>query len=320
MNMQLSESATVLICDDEDLIRWSLREHLSQQGYRVVEAQDGTECLDVVARTCPDLVITDLKMPRMGGMEVLRSLRQGGNTVPVIVLTAHGGVDSAIEATQLGARGYVGKPFDLRELQIVVERALESHRLENEVRYLRERQKIANYGRLIGEAPAMQRLFSTLERLEDVEAPTVLLTGESGTGKDLLARAIHDSGTRCSGPMMEVDCASLPEQLIESQLFGHERGAFTDASAAKQGLFEVARSGTIFLDEIGETSLAMQAKLLRALESRRFKRVGGVRDIKLDAGIIAATNRDLEDAVAKGTFREDLYFRLAVLTVSPHRS
>ncbi len=308
----MSNGKTILVVDDEELIRWSLSEHLRGQGYNVLEASDGQECLDVVGKTLPDLVLTDLKMPRVDGMEALRRLRERDIDVPVIVLTAHGAVDSAVEATRLGAKAYLSKPFDLREVALAIEKVLEQHRLATEVRYLRE-ERAASYGRLLGSAPTMQRLFDTLRRLEDVDAPTVLIHGESGTGKDLIAHAIHEKGPRRDGPMMEVDCASLPENLIESELFGHERGAFTDARQMKRGLFEVARGGTIFLDEIGEMSLPMQAKLLRALENRQFKRVGGTTTLRLDAGIIAATNRNLADEVREGRFREDLYFRLNVI-------
>ncbi|MBL8618330.1 MAG: sigma-54-dependent Fis family transcriptional regulator [Deltaproteobacteria bacterium] len=304
--------ATILVVDDEELIRWSLVEHLRSEGYTVHEAADGQECLDAVAQQTPDLVITDIKMPRMSGIEALRRLREREDDVPVIVLTAHGAVETALEATRLGAKAYLSKPFDLREVALAVTRVLEQQRLATEVRYHRG-QAATTYGRIIGRSSAMQRLFESMRRLADVEAPTVLLTGESGTGKDLFAHAIHDEGPRKTGPMMEVDCASLPEHLIESELFGHERGAFTDARQTKRGLFEVARGGTIFLDEIGEMSLGTQAKLLRALENRQFKRVGGVSQIRLDAGIIAATNRTLANEVKKGTFREDLYFRLNVI-------
>ena len=306
--------ATIVVCDDEELIRWSVGEHLRSEGYRVIEAEDGEAALKAIDAHAPDLVLTDLKMPVMDGMELLRRVRRDERDLPVIVITAHGAVDSAVEATRLGARDYLTKPFDLREVSIAVEKALEAHRLESEVRYLRG-QKSGAYGQLIGTSQAMKRLFGTLQRLEVIDTPTVLITGESGTGKDLIAHAIHSSGPRKTGPIMAIDCASLPEQLIESELFGHERGAFTDARTTKRGMFEVARGGTIFLDEIGEMSPATQARLLRALESRRFKRVGGVVDITVDAGVIAATNRELGNAVKQGTFREDLYFRLNVVRI-----
>lgn len=310
----MSQNATILVCDDEELIRWSLSEHLRGEGYAVIEAEDGADCLNKVAEFAPDLVVTDLKMPGIDGMEVLRRLREEDRDVPVVVITAHGAVESAIEATRLGASAYLSKPFDLREVSIAVQKALDAHRLEHEVRYFRGRSAGA-YGRLIGASPAMEKLFATLRRLETVNAPTVLVVGESGTGKDLIAQAIHEQGPRREGPFMEVDCASLPEQLIESELFGHQRGAFTDAKTTKRGLFEVARGGTIFLDEIGEMSPGTQAKLLRALENRRFKRVGGTASIALDAGIIAATNRDLSEEVQEGRFRADLFYRLNVIRI-----
>ena len=309
---QLRPDATILVVDDEELIRWSLAEHLRGEGYTVAEAADGLELLDAVSKSPPDLIITDIKMPLLSGVEPLRRLRERDDDVPVIVLTAHGAVETALEATRLGAKAYLSKPFDLREVALAAQRVLEQQRLATEVRYHRG-QHAAAYGQIIGRSLPMQRLFDALRRLGDVEAPTVLLTGESGTGKDVFAHAIHDEGPRKAGPMMEVDCASLPEQLIESELFGHERGSFTDARQTKRGLFEVARGGTIFLDEIGEMSLGTQAKLLRALENRQFKRVGGVSQIRLDAGIVAATNRNLAAEVKKGTFREDLYFRLNVI-------
>ncbi|MFT5686167.1 MAG: two-component system response regulator AtoC [Myxococcota bacterium] len=310
----MAERATILVCDDEELIRWSLNEHLTAEGYRVIEAEDGEECLKRVGDCSPDLVLSDLKMPRMGGLEMLRQLRSRGSEVPVIVLTAFGAVETAVEATRLGASDYLSKPFDLREISLAVDKVLIAERLRHEVRYLRGPSRRA-YSRIIGRSQAMQKMFHTLQRLEEIDTPMVLVIGESGTGKDLIAHAIHEMGPRKTGPMMEIDCASLPEQLIESELFGHEKGAFTDAHTTKRGLFEVARGGTIFLDEIGEMSPTTQARLLRALENRRFKRVGGLVDIAMDASVIAATNRDLAVEVKAGRFREDLFFRLNVIRV-----
>ncbi len=316
----MARGANLLIVDDEELIRWSLCEHLRAEGHEVREAADGHDALQAIEAQAPDLIITDLKMPRVDGLELLRRLRERDDPVPVIVLTAYGAVDSAVQATQLGARAYLSKPFDLREISLQVSRVLESERLSNEIRYLRGQRSPA-YGRIIGASPAMRRLFESLTRLETVEASTVLITGESGTGKDLVANAIHERGPRGTGPFMEVDCASLPENLIESELFGHEKGAFTDARSTHRGLFEVARGGTVFLDEIGEMSPTMQAKLLRALENRRFRRVGGSSTLTLDACVIAATHRDLAQLVREGRFREDLFFRLNVvrLQVPPLR-
>ncbi len=307
-------SDMILVCDDEELIRWSLCEHLELEGYRTMAVQNGKEALEAVREHAPALILMDLKMPVMDGLSALRALRESDLDLPVIMITAHGGVESAIEATRLGATGYIAKPFDLREASLAVARALSEDRLKREVHYLRSRER-QGYAEIVGASPAMQRLFETLRRLERIDAPTVLVQGESGTGKDLVARAIHSRGPRKAAPFMEIDCTSLPEQLMESELFGHERGAFTDARATKRGLFEVAANGMIFLDEIGELPIGMQSKLLRALENRKFRRVGGVADIPLNACIIAATNRNLRDEVKAGRFREDLFFRLHVVPI-----
>jgi DNA-binding NtrC family response regulator len=308
-----SSRASILVCDDEELIRWSVSEFFRNAGYRVTEAANGEEGLQKLSEMPHDLVITDLKMPKMGGLQLLRKVRCQGHKMPFIVLTAHGAVESAVEATQLGAIRYLGKPFNLDEVREAVEIALESHRLDAVAAGHQTAE--VGYGRIIGTSRVMQELYATLRRLEAVAAPTVLLLGHSGTGKEVVAQTIHEEGLRASGPMVQVDCASLPEQLIESELFGHERGAFTDAKAEKRGMFEVARGGTIFLDEIGELSVPMQAKLLRVLENRTFRRVGGTSTLHFDASVIAATNRDLETAVKEGRFREDLFFRLKVIHV-----
>jgi two-component system response regulator AtoC len=308
----VADRPVVVVCDDEELIRWSLSEHLQEEGYDTVPVANGAECVAAVAEHAPAAVLLDLKMPEMDGLTALRKIRESGSDVPVVVITAHGGVESAIQATRLGAGAYLAKPFDLREVALAVARVLEEDRLRQEVHYLRDRQR-HGYGEFIGRSEALRPLFADLERLESIPTPTVLILGESGTGKDVLARSIHGRGPRKNAIFMEIDCAALPEQLIESELFGHERGAFTDARATKRGLFEVAAGGIVFMDEIGEMSPGTQAKLLRALENRTFKRVGGVANIKMDCGIIAATNRDLREEVKKGKFREDLFFRLNVI-------
>lgn len=304
--------STVLVVDDEELIRWSLVEHLKQSGYDVLEGVNGQEAVELVRTASPDVVLLDLKMPVLDGMGALRAMREEGHDTPVIVLTAHGGVESAIEATRLGAADYLSKPFDLREISLVVRKAIDDARVRQEVHYLRSRQR-QGYGEFVGAAKALQPVFTMLQRLERVDAPTVLIQGESGTGKDVIARALHANGPRKDHVFMEIDCAALPEQLVESELFGHERGAFTDARTTKRGLLEVARGGVVFLDEIGEMTPGTQAKLLRALESRRFKRVGGVATIHMDCAVVAATNRDLKEEVKAGNFREDLFFRLNVI-------
>jgi two-component system, NtrC family, response regulator AtoC len=309
-----NEARTILVCDDEELIRWSVAEQLQGAGYHTIEVGDGLACLEAVAQHAPAAVVLDLKMPGLDGLGVLKKLREGGSDVPVVVITAHGGVESAIVATRLGAGAYLEKPFDLREIVLAVGKVLDEDRLRQEVHLLRDRQR-AGYGEFVGRSDALRPLFSDLQRLETVVAPTLLVLGESGSGKDVLARTIHARGPRKDRIFVEVDCASLPETLIESELFGYERGAFTDAKAQKRGLFEAATGGVVFLDEIGEISLGTQAKLLRALENRTFKRVGGLATIQLDAQVIAATNRDLKKEVEKGRFREDLYYRLNVVTL-----
>ncbi len=302
------------MCDDEELIRWSLCAHLEKEGYHAIPTANGREAIEAIAEHGARLLLTDLRMPVLDGLSTLRELRESGSTLPVIVLTAHGAVESAIEATQLGASGYLQKPFDVREVALAIAQALQTEQLKHEVHYLRRRLE-EGYGSFVGRSSALEPTFQILRRLETVDAPTVLITGESGTGKDVLARSIHAGGPRKDRPFVAVDCASLPEALIESELFGHEKGSFTDAKALKQGLFEIADSGLVFLDEIGELPLATQSKLLRALEDRTFKRVGGVRRYPLDVGILAATNRDLKAEVDAGRFREDLYFRLNIIRV-----
>ncbi len=305
---------TILVCDDEELIRWSLCEYLQQEGFETVEAANGKECVDKVRTQAPALVLMDLKMPVMDGLTALRTLRESDNDLPVVMITAHGGVDSAIEATRLGAADYIAKPFDLREVLLIVKRAISSYALRREVHYLRDRDR-GGYGQIVGSSTAMQRVFDTLRRLESIDAPTVLIQGESGSGKEVVARTIHARGPRKARPFMEVDCTSLPEQLMESELFGHERGSFTDARTTKRGLLEVAKGGVVFLDEIGELPLGMQSKLLRVLENRKFRRVGGVADIPMDTAVVTATNRNLREEVRAGRFREDLFFRLHVVPI-----
>jgi len=306
---------SVLVCDDEELIRWSLSEHLRGEGYNVTSAKNGSECIEVAARSHPDVILLDLKMPVLDGLTALRRMRDAGVQAPVIVITAQGAVESAIEATRLGAVGYITKPFDLREVSLKVNQVLTADRMATEVHYLREKRR-DKYGRIFGESEAMHTLFDAMHKLENIDAPAVLVTGESGAGKGLVAQAIHANSPRKDEPFVEIDCGSMSETQLESELFGHERGAFADARAMKRGLFEVAHKGTILLEEIGAMSLATQARLLRALESRRFKRIGGTIEIAFDANIIATSHRDLAADVEKGRFRHDLFYRLAALTIT----
>ncbi len=310
----MSDGPAVLVVDDEELIRWSLAEELRSAGYRPVEAGSLADARRLAAEEHLELCIFDVRLPDGDGVDLLREFRAKDPDLPIVMITGHGNVGLAVEVTKLGATDYVPKPFDLREMMLTVERATRASKRARELRALRAR-SARGYGEIVGESPAMLRMFDLLSRLEDTDAPTVLILGESGTGKDLVARAIHARSRRRDEPFLEVDCTGLSDTLMNSELFGHERGSFTDAKQRKLGLFEVAGKGTIFLDEIGELSLQTQGRLLRALENRRFKRVGGTTDIEVKARVVAATNRDLAAEVEAGRFRQDLYYRLAVIPV-----
>jgi two-component system response regulator AtoC len=306
---------TVLVVDDEQLIRWSLSERLTADGCTIIEAGTAREALD---RFGPgiDLVLLDYRLPDSDGLRVLKKMKALQPDVPVILLTAFSSIETAVEAMKQGAYHYANKPFNLDEIALVVGKALETTALRREVRQLRaSRSEPHALSRIVGESTAMQSLRALLQRIAASPASTVLLTGESGTGKDLAAKIIHYNSERASRPFMNITCSALPETLLESELFGHERGAFTDARQQKTGLLESAEGGTVFLDEIGEMSAALQAKLLRFLEEKSFKRIGGAADIRVNVRVVAATNRDLEDEVAHGKFRADLYYRLNVMQV-----
>jgi DNA-binding NtrC family response regulator len=309
-------TATLLVVDDEQLIRWSLAERLAQEGHRLLEAGTGKEALERSSDEV-DLVLLDYRLPDADGLSLLRQIRKAHPDIVVIMMTAYSSVDTAVAAMKEGAYHYVTKPFNLDEVVLLVQKGLETNALRREVRTLRASQSERyDLDRIVGESGAMQAVRELLAKVAASPASTVLLTGESGTGKDLAAKVIHYSSTRASRPFMNITCSALPEQLLESELFGHERGAFTDARQQKRGLLESADGGTVFLDEIGEMVPALQAKLLRVLEEKAFKRVGGATDVRVDVRVIAATNRNLDEAVAQGRFREDLYYRLNVLPVS----
>ncbi|MDP3718228.1 MAG: sigma-54 dependent transcriptional regulator [Acidobacteriota bacterium] len=307
--------ATILIVDDEQLIRWSLASRLKDEGYRTLEAATAAEALSQ-HREGVDLVLLDIGLPDASGLSVLKQIKESDPDTLVIMLTGQTGVQTAVEAMKAGAFHYATKPFDLDEVVLLVEKALETTHLRREVRTLRARQaQPYGPGSIVGDSAPIVAVRSMLEKIGVSPASTVLLTGESGTGKDLAAKVIHYSSSRAARPFMNITCSALPETLLESELFGHERGAFTGADRQKHGLLESADGGTVFLDEIGEMVPLLQAKLLRFLEEKSFKRVGGSADIKVDVRVIAATNRSLQDEVRKGRFREDLFYRLNVMAV-----
>jgi two-component system response regulator AtoC len=303
---------TVLIVDDETLVRWSLRQKLEEDGCRVVEAGTGAEAMEKFVEGV-DAVLLDFNLPDTDGIEVLGRMRAHDQVPPIIMLTAHSSVERAVLAMKSGAMHFAEKPFDLVTISSLVQRALEPYRLRQDVAKLLTGGNDPTAGLVIGESPSMKRVRDMVRRVARSPGSTVLITGESGTGKDVAARAIHTGSARATKPFMNITCSALTETLLESELFGHERGAFTDAKHKKIGLLEQADGGTVFLDEIAEMTPSLQAKLLRFLEEKAFRRVGGNVDVRPDVRIIAATHKDLQQAIEQGAFRADLYYRLAVL-------
>jgi DNA-binding NtrC family response regulator len=305
-----------LIIEDEKLIRWSLRQQLVEEGFSVEEAETGREALAKLARDTYDLVTLDYKLPDISGLDVLKDIQPLDGDLVVIMVTAYSNVEDAVEAMRLGAFDYVSKPFKMDELMLTIERGLERTRLQRRVRDFRAQMQ-AKFGmdRIIGACPAMQKLFQTARDIAASGASTVFISGESGTGKDLLAKTIHYNSDRADHPFVNITCTAMAETLLESELFGHERGAFTDAKATKKGLLEVADGGTVFLDEVGDMPPVLQAKLLRFLEEKTFRRVGGIGDQTVDVRVVAATNRDIDKLVEEGKFREDLYYRLNIIPI-----
>lgn len=307
--------ARILVVDDELSVREFFEILLSKENYEVVTAQDGLQALHLIKEQVFDLIITDLQMKNGDGMLILREARKFLSEVPVIMITAYATTDSAVEAMKAGAFDYVSKPFKIDEIKIIIKKALQTQNLVAENKALKsELRDKYDFSNLLGESDAMKATLQLIKK----SAPTrtnVLISGESGTGKELVARAIHFNSARRDGPIITVNCGAIPESLIESELFGHEKGSFTGATSAKAGLFEAANKGSIFLDEIGELPLTMQVKLLRVIQERNFLRVGGTDNIEVDVRIIAATNRNLEEEVKKGKFREDLFYRLNVIQI-----
>ena len=307
--------ARIVVADDEEMARRSLGELLIQDGYDVLLAADGEEALAHISQAAPDILLTDLKMPRLDGEELLRRVRAGYPDVAVIIMTAHGTIASAVKALRAGAEDYLTKPIDVEELEHLLAAVLNRRRLVAETRLLRERlDDKYRFEKIIGRSPTMLAVFRLVQQVAPSQA-SVLITGESGTGKELIAQAIHQRSPRREAPFVKVSCAALPETLLESELFGHERGAFTGAVARRPGRFELAAGGTIFLDEIGDVPLGMQVKLLRFMQERQFERLGGSQTQTVDVRVIAATHRDLPALIAGGSFREDLYYRLNVVEI-----
>lgn len=305
-------SKTILIIDDEKAIRKTLTEILSFEGFTIDEASDGAEALKKIKENNYDCILCDIKMPKVDGLEVLEKTKETNPDVPFIVISGHGNIETAVDAVKKGAYDFISKPPDLNRLLITIRNAMERKSLVTETKQLRK--KISRQSEMVGESSAINRIKDTIEKVAPTDA-RVLITGENGAGKELVARRIHELSTRANGPLVEVNCAAIPSELIESELFGHEKGSFTSAIKQRIGKFEQANGGTLFLDEIGDMSHDAQAKVLRALQEGKITRVGGDKEIKVDVRVIAATNKDLMQEVEEKKFRLDLYHRLSVILI-----
>ena len=307
----------ILVVDDEYLIRWSLKKNLAEENYEISVAESGKEALEKIqGKDTPDLVLLDINMPDMSGLEVLERTKKYNHNINVIMITAASDANTAVKAMKMGAYHYISKPFNLDEVKLIVEKSLEKISLERELDFIHEQQsKQYGFHRIIGKSKAIKDVIDVAKKIIQSDTTTVLLQGESGTGKDILAQAIHYESKRRNKPFMPINCTALPSELLESELMGHEKGSFTDAKIQKKGLFELADGGTIFFDEIGDMKLELQSKLLRFLEERKFKRIGGSRDILVNVRIIASSNKDLIQAMKDKMFREDLYYRLSVIPI-----
>ncbi len=304
--------AKILIVDDERAIRSTLKEILEYENHQVDEAVDGAEGWEKIQKGGYDILLSDIKMPRMDGTELLEKTLSAGLDCQVIMISGHGTIETAVECIKKGAYDFIAKPLDLNRLMITLRNALDKSTLIEETKTLRK--KVSKNAEMIGDSPAIRKVKDMIERVAPTDA-RVLVTGENGTGKELVARYIHEKSNRSTAALIEVNCAAIPSELIESELFGHEKGAFTSAIKQRKGQFELAHGGTLFLDEIGDMSLSAQAKVLRALQENKITRVGGEKEISVDVRIIAATNKNLKDEIAKGNFREDLYHRLSVIII-----
>ncbi|MCD6067503.1 MAG: Fis family transcriptional regulator [Bacteroidetes bacterium] len=304
--------AKILIVDDEKSIRKSLREILEFEKYKVDEAEDGMSALSMATAESYDLLLCDIKMPKLDGMELLNKLNEQEIDSPIVMMSGHGTIETAVEAVKKGAYDFLAKPIDLNRLLVSVRNAIERTSLVTETKVLKK--KVNKQYEMIGESKPIEQIKEMIAKVAPTEA-RVLITGSNGSGKELVARHIHESSARVNGPLIEVNCAAIPSELIESELFGHEKGAFTSAVATRKGKFELAEGGTLFMDEIGDMSLSAQAKVLRALQESKITRVGGDKEIKVNVRIVAATNKDLQKEIANGNFREDLYHRLSVIVL-----
>jgi DNA-binding NtrC family response regulator len=308
-------SGTVLIVDDERTLARAIKAFLAESGYEAEVAGNAEQALGMLETLRPDVVFSDVRLPGMNGIDLLRRIREYDAAIPVVMMTAYGTIEGAVEAVKLGAFDYLKKPVDLEELKLLTDRARETSQLKQELSYYRSRAaQPVRFGEVIGDSPAIRGVLEQARQIAALEeTPPVLIVGETGTGKGLVARTIHAASARAARPFIEVNCTALPATLMEAELFGHERGAFTDAKESKLGLFEAAEGGFLFLDEVGDIELSLQGKLLKAVEERSVRRVGGIRDRRIDVRILAATNRDLERDAQGERFRRDLYFRLAVI-------
>jgi DNA-binding NtrC family response regulator len=317
MTESQDEKKRILVVDDDKNILRLIRVHLEKEDYKIFQATDGNECFEILEREVPDVVLLDLRIPGLDGMAVMERIKKFYSNIPIVMMSAHGTIETAVESMKIGAYDFVTKPFDSNRLKVTIRNALVVRSLSQELERLKmELYQVHDYGGIIGRSGKMQEIYRALDKVTSSSNVTVLIMGESGTGKELVAREIHQrSAGRASRPFVAVNCAALPESLLESELFGHEKGAFTGATERRIGKFEMANGGTIFLDEIGEMSAATQAKMIRVLQEREFMRIGGNDVIRVDVRVVSATNRNLEEAVKEGKFREDLYYRLSVFPV-----